>query len=977
MATYHFRIKNDKKPDGTRISAVTHAEYVGREGKFSDIDRKESLRQTLAGNFITTEKARDAFDGKYIPLYYTDDYGSIANTHHGITLTENPSLETIAIALSLADEALGHQPLMVQGSEKFKRKVMEAAVLSELGISFADEFMQQEFQQKREEAEDERNRFRRDGGKFIPRRHVPKSHPQSLADPSLQTLAEAGLPLRDVRLYGLKPQETHHRLPTLSQCTLVSPESPDAGLLLPDDEARELVNEGKQSYRHVRWDVGRERGRLARETAKKILQSTEEHLDFISAAAHVEYINRKKAFAQRGGCIYQCHQLPKWAKDSPKKFFAAADRYESAGNRRYREIEFSLPNELTSVDEYREIVDEFLKKHLKNHYYAYAIHDKIGVMSNGQRHPHVHIMFSERVIDDVEKAAERPAKLFFKYPARKKNGQEPTFEERRKHGAPKARKWSERSYLAELRADFARIQNDVLEKHGFSVRVDHRSLKAQRQEALRNGDTYLAQLLDRVPEKYIGLIAPLEERNPQVEQMKKYRMARKEHQDILYAADMLEREIEELALKDKTQKSSLAAKSLMDSEELQSQKQDVALIGELRGNVLNAIHEVNTLKNTVLTKSDAEEQAKLEYLTPKERELWQNFKESRAQKEHWDTFLGNLKKPSTNESEALRAYEEIADGVAQKIHALDASLRLLQPSITELEEKLNAPERKRSIQKAVHWLLMDDQRNRDRLKKANEHLDNAVEALRQVVFADAMKAEHKKIFTTGQIYEILRRQYYAQKREYQKSLERTAQLKKKVISQNRALSMAEDLYLKGARKKIRAEMRRLKKQEMPSSKEQEKLLQELERLDALCQEPAAKAKIEEIAVGILRKNEKWAKSYAEAEKHSQELADRLHQTQKRLNAVKRWLSQENPRTMYRVMKPKSGNSTALGMTATHDASVVKSAVTVIADAMLGDKDAVQLVARSSGDGLETAKTWTLMTKLEKEALRRKALLRDI
>ena len=124
-------------------------------------------------------------------------------------------------------------------------------------------------------------------------------------------------------------------------------------------------------------------------------------------------------------------------------------------------------------------------------------------------------------------------------------------------------------------------------------------------------------------------------------------------------------------------------------------------------------------------------------------------------------------------------------------------------------------------------------------------------------------------------------------------------------------------------------------------------------------------------------NEKWAKAYAEAERHSQELADRLYQTQKRLNAVKHWLSRENPRTLYRVVKPKSGDSTASGMTANHDTSVVKSAVTVIADAMLGDKDAVQLVARSSGDGLETAKTWTLMTKLEKEALRRKALLRNI
>ena len=696
-------------------------------------------------------------------------------------------------------------------------------------------------------------------------------------------------------------------------------------------------------------------------------------MDFISAAAHVQYINREKAFAQRGGCIYQSHQLPKWAKDSPKKFFAAADRYESAGNRRYREIEFSLPNELDSVDEYREIVDEFLKRHLGNHYYAYAIHDKIGAMSNGERHPHVHIMFSERLIDDVEKKAERPAKLFFKYPARKRNGQDPTFEERKKHGAPKDRKWSERSFLAELRADFARIQNDVLEKHGFSVRVDHRSLKAQRREALQNGDTYLAQLLDRVPEKYIGLIAPLEEKNPQVEKVKKYRMARKEHQDILYAADMLEREIEELALKDDTQKASLAAKEVMDSGEYQ-QHPDSSLIGELRDNMLSAIREVNALKNAILTKDDAEEQAMLEYLTAPERELWHKFKDSKAQKAHWETFMGSMKKPPATEAEALRTYEEITDGVAKKIHALDASLRLMQPSITELMAGLNAPERKTSIQKAVHQLLMNDRPNRDKLKKANEHLDHAVEALRQVVFSEAIKEEHRKIFTTGQIYEILQRQYFAQKREYQKSLERTAQLKKKVISQNRALSMAEDLYLKGARKKIRSELRRLQKQQEPPLQEKESLLRELDRLNALCQKPEAKTKIEEIAAGILRKNGKWATAYAEAEKRSQELADRLHQTQKRLNAIKHWLSRENPRTKYRLVIPKTSPQ---GATRENGTALVKSAASVIADAMLGDPETVQLVARSNGDGLETEKTWTLMTKLDRDALRRKALLRDI
>ncbi len=279
----------------------------------------------------------------------------------------------------------------------------------------------------------------------------------------------------------------------------------------------------------------------------------------------------------------------------------------------------------------------------------------------------VHIMFSERLIDDVEKEKELSPKLFFKYPARKRNGQESTFEEREKHGAPKDRKWSERSFLAELRADFARIQNDVLEKHGFSVRVDHCSLKAQRREALQNGDTYLAQLLDRVPEKYIGLIAHLEERNPQVEDVKKYRMARKEHQDILYAADMLEREIEELALKDNTQEAALAAKELIESGEYQRQPKDSTLIGELRDNVLSAIREVNALKNIILTKKDAEEQVMLEYLTASERELWHRFKESKAQKAHWETFMGNMKKPPATEPEALRTYEEIANGVAKQV----------------------------------------------------------------------------------------------------------------------------------------------------------------------------------------------------------------------------------------------------------------------------------------------------------------------
>lgn len=50
----------------------------------------------------------------------------------------------------------------------------------------------------------------------------------------------------------------------------------------------------------------------------------------------------------------------------------------------------------------------------ENYYYAYAIHDKIGTMSNGEHHTHVHLMFSTREIDDCERKQERQPDVFFR-----------------------------------------------------------------------------------------------------------------------------------------------------------------------------------------------------------------------------------------------------------------------------------------------------------------------------------------------------------------------------------------------------------------------------------------------------------------------------------------------------------------------------------------------------------------------------------
>ena len=137
MAMYHFRIKSDKKPNGTKISAVKHVDYINREGKFSTPEQWQQKNKFIS-NFISTEKFTNAFGGQNFLLYKTDDYGSIRNSLRGIEVTQNASEETISIALVLASHLMNHQPLIINGSVDFKKAVLKTAIQKDLPISFDD-----------------------------------------------------------------------------------------------------------------------------------------------------------------------------------------------------------------------------------------------------------------------------------------------------------------------------------------------------------------------------------------------------------------------------------------------------------------------------------------------------------------------------------------------------------------------------------------------------------------------------------------------------------------------------------------------------------------------------------------------------------------------------------------------------------------------------------------------------------------------
>lgn len=126
-------------------------------------------------------------------------------------------------------------------------------------------------------------------------------------------------------------------------------------------------------------------------------------------------------------------------------------------------------------------------------------------------------------------------------------------------------------------------------------------------------------------------------------------------------------------------------------------------------------------------------------------------------------------------------------------------------------------------------------------------------------------------------------------------------------------------------------------------------------------------KIKYIAAGILRKNSKFVHQLEEVDSRCKHLAQLVKHTNEQMKAVKLRLDFGKPNTNYRINSSsndkfdKSNNSIA----------------SIIADAILREEYAVQLVARSKGNNLEMEKNWELMSEIEKDELETRELLRDI
>ena len=334
----------------------------------------------------------------------------------------------------------------------------------------------------------------------------------------------------------------------------------------------------------------------------------------------------------------------------------------------------------------------------------------------------------------------------------------------------------------------------------------------------------------------------------------------------------------------------------------------------------------------------------------------------------------------------------------------------MKKSVEEIEQRLASPECKNNILLVTHQILQANTYARKMLKKASEELDKAVDALRNALFAQTME-EPQSSFKTREVYDLIRWQYFGLKKEYENTFALKFKIQRQIISPERAIFMAKNIFVHGDYKKLREEIRRYKKNEQRlapkllayANEEKEfqrrdwsvfphstflqekyyltkqRTLLELERsrldqiklslqnkqsgLEKLCQEHEAARKIETIAAGILRKNYKFVRQLEEIETHAKELIPRMNHAKEQMNALKERIARDKINTRYRVT--------------VSDTLTKNQAASVIADAILMEPQVVQLVARSNGNNLEMEKDWELMSELDKDELIDKEIVREL
>ena len=216
-------------------------------------------------------------------------------------------------------------------------------------------------------------------------------------------------------------------------------------------------------------------------------QSAAAKFDYISRGGKYEAACQDELVHLESGC------MPSFAASDPRSYWAAADSHERSNGRLFRSLTAALPNSLDSAGRL-ELARSFAARVTASELpYTLVVHAGLSVESKPDN-PHLHLVFSERVNDGVERAAEQ----WFRRAA--PAGRDPA-----SGGARKSERTKPREWLEETRQAWAAEMNLAFDRAGVADRVTSESHATQLARAREAGDAAAEKrLLLNPPSEHIG-----------------------------------------------------------------------------------------------------------------------------------------------------------------------------------------------------------------------------------------------------------------------------------------------------------------------------------------------------------------------------------------------------------------------------------------------------------------------------------------
>lgn len=175
---------------------------------------------------------------------------------------------------------------------------------------------------------------------------------------------------------------------------------------------------------------------------------------------------------------------PSWAQDRSSLWNAAEESETRRNSVTAREWELALPSEISAEDR-SQITRQFAEELVSRYGVAVDVAIHAPHREGDQRNHHAHVLTSTRKLEAEGFTAKTRV-----LDSAKTGGVE----------------------IEQMRGLWAELQNQALERAGEVERVDHRSLEAQREDALSQGDALKSEELDRDPEVKLGPAANAMER---------------------------------------------------------------------------------------------------------------------------------------------------------------------------------------------------------------------------------------------------------------------------------------------------------------------------------------------------------------------------------------------------------------------------------------------------------------------------------